>query len=191
MPQISKRKAQLQQISLLRNENKRRKLDHDTKTKSALLAQIRDEDFWDEYESFNSESSSDESSSDQFSTSESESEKESCLGNVEVGEKSKETEDKSQQMMGLKWTTSAGAYLRGTRGCGSASTDKRRIRHRRELEAEASKCKSIPEMFGIQRQKIPVKEKTAAEIRIQASRDLDDLLQHKTKQITSKSIIKM
>ena len=46
MPQTSKKKTQLQQISLLRNKNKRQKLNHDTKTKSALLAQIRDEDFW-------------------------------------------------------------------------------------------------------------------------------------------------
>ena len=52
MPRVSKRKAHLQQISYLRNEGKRRKLHKDIRTKSTLLnQQIRDEDFWDEYES--------------------------------------------------------------------------------------------------------------------------------------------
>ena len=190
MPQISKRKAHLHRISDLRNEGKRRKFDKDTETKSAFLAQqIRDKDLWDEYKSFNSESSSDEFSSDHFSTDESESEEKSCLKNLELD---KEIKEKPQQMMNLKWTTGAGAYLRGTRGCGSASTNKRLKRHRQELEAEVSKCKSIPEMFNMQRQIIPVKQpKTKTEIRIQSSLDLEDLLQHKTKQIASKFSIKM
>ncbi|MCJ1425601.1 hypothetical protein MMC29_003501 [Sticta canariensis] len=127
MPQISKRKAHLQKISHLRSEGKRQKLDKDTKTKSALLAQqIREEDFRDD-------------------------EEESCLENVELGKQgeiSGEIKENPQQMMSLKWTSGAGAYLRGTRGCGSASTDKRQKRHGRELEAEVSKCKSIPEIFG-------------------------------------------
>ena len=65
MLRINKKKAHLQQISHLRNKSKRQKLDKNTKTKSAFLAQqMRDEDFWDEYESYNSKSSSDKSSSD-------------------------------------------------------------------------------------------------------------------------------
>ena len=75
MPRTSKRKAHLQQISHLGNESKRQKLDKDTKTKSALLAQqMRDEDFWDEYESYNSESSFDGFNSDQSSSDDSEKE---------------------------------------------------------------------------------------------------------------------
>ena len=69
MPRISKKKAHLQQISHLQEEDKWQKLDKDTKTKSALIAQ---EDFWDEYESFNWESSFDGFSSDQSSSDDSE-----------------------------------------------------------------------------------------------------------------------
>ena len=112
------------------------------------------------------------------------------LGSGKERKTLKEVKEKPQQMTDLKWQPGAGAYLQSTRGCGSASTDKCQKRHRRELEAEASKCRSIPEMFGVQRQTAPVKEPTRVEIQIQASHDLDDLLQHKTKQITSKSIIK-
>ena len=196
MPRVSKRKAHLQQISYLQNKGKRRKLHKDTRTKFILLnQQIRDEDFWDEYESSILESSSDESSfdefnSDQFSTDESGTEEDLCLRSGKQGEISKEVREKLQQMTDLKWQPGAGTYLQSTRGCGSASTDKRQKRHRQKLEAEASKCRSIPEMFSVQRQTVPVKEPTRVEIQIQTSHNLDDLLQHKTKQITSKFIIR-
>ena len=85
MSQISKTKEQLPQISHLRNESKRQKIDNGYQDKIRILAKrIRDKDFW-EYESVNSESSSDESNSNQFSTDESESEEESYLRNIELG----------------------------------------------------------------------------------------------------------
>lgn len=138
----------MQQISYLQNEGKQQKLHKDTKTKSTLLIQqIRDEDFWDEYkssiiESSSDKSSSDESNSDQFSTDESGTEKDSCLRSGKQGEISKKAKKKLQQMTNLKWQPGAEAYLWGARGCGSTSTDKRQKKHRQELEAKASKCRS-------------------------------------------------
>ena len=198
MPRLNKRKAQLQRISQLRDEGfKRHKRENDDiKTKSVRLAQIiQDEDFWDEYESFGLGSSSDESSSDEsgadLDSDELESEGETCLESVKIPKEIKET-SLQPAVASLKWMPGAGEYLRGIRGCGSASTDKRQKRHRQELAAEASKCRSIPEMFEMQQQLVvPAKQKTKAEIQIQASQDLDDLLQHKTKQITSKLMVSL
>lgn len=45
-------------------------------------------------------------------------------------------------------------------------------------------------MFNVLQQTVPVKKPTRVKIQIQASHGLDDLLQHKTQHITSKSIIK-
>ena len=115
MPFTSKRKAYLQSISHLWESDKRQRFDKDTKIKYALFAQqIQDKDFWDEYKSFESESSSDESSSNQFNTDESENEEKSCLERLDTEEKipgKPEIKEKSPQMMNLKWQPGVGDYL--------------------------------------------------------------------------------
>lgn len=153
MPRHSKRKAQLQKIyDSRREDNKRQKLDRNTELASLLRTRrVEDEDNWDEYENFGSESSSDESGLDGGS------DEESDLDNVALdkpGEKNVEEGIKvPQDVMSLKWTPGAGAHLRGLRGQGSASTEKRDRQRKRELAVEASQSRSILEMFNIQPQK--------------------------------------
>lgn len=185
MPPVSKRKAHSKRISELGCKAKRQKLERETGTRSRfLIQQRRDEDNRDEYESYGSEPGSDKSSSDEQSSDESD------LEGEEKGKKKGNAESEmSRHVMNLSWTPGAGTHLRGTRGCGSASTDKCQWRHKRELAVQASQSRSILEMFGNQPQLVnpsqsllSVEHKTKYETRLQASQDLEDLLRHTTKQ---------
>lgn len=49
-----------------------------------------------------------------------------------------------------KWTSDAGSYLQGVRGCGSSAVDKREKRRKKYLEKSASHTMSITEMFSAQ-----------------------------------------
>ena len=51
------------------------------------------------------------------------------------------------------WKDNAGRYLRGVRGCGSSTTEKRERQRKRELEKSASTTRSIVDMFLTQSNK--------------------------------------
>ena len=159
-----KRKQHLSLITARAAEShKHRKIDREYERKKRFLKKQREEeDFWDEFEELQSESSSDESSIEDSSLVEPSSDEDNLEvvkkrgdntceglgdedGGVELGDK-----DRSFKPV---WKDNAGNYLRGISGCGSLSSEKRKRRRNRDLEKSASQTRSIVEMFSTQHSK--------------------------------------
>ncbi len=140
-----KRKQQLSYITARSLESrKQRKVDNENQREKEFLRRLREEeDYWDEYED-NLESSSDESDDNESSPDESSSDEEEGV----IGENRKEEGvheglgdneggvqlEIEERTFEPKWTSDAGDYLRGVRGCGSSRTNKREKRRKKELE---------------------------------------------------------
>lgn len=149
-----KRKLQLAQITARAAEsNKARKPDQENQRKKRFFRkQKEEEDFWDEHEDLRSELSSDESSSDKSSSDKSRLcgrsfDEEDSDGNYGRGDNTKEglgNNDRGVQLVvedhSFKpiWKDDADGYLRGVRGCGSLTTEKRERKRKKELENSAS-----------------------------------------------------
>ena len=138
-----KRKQHLAQITALAAENKKaRKIDVQSQQKKRFLRKQREEDdFLDEHEDFQSDSSSDESRFEEFSldregTDEEDLEVDEEELGVDDGRGDNTQEGLGDNDGGVKLEDkdpifrpvckdNAGGYLRGVRGCGSSTTRKR------------------------------------------------------------------
>ena len=159
-----KRKQHLSLISTRAAENqKHRKIDRENERKKRFLKKLREEeDFWDEPEELQSESSSNESNIEDSSLDEPSSDENNMEVNNKRGDHTREglgDQDGGLQL-GVEersfrpvWKDDAGSYLRGIKGCGSSATEKRERRRNRELEKSASQTRSIVEIFSAQRDK--------------------------------------
>ena len=131
-----KRKQHLSLISARAAEShKRRKIDRENEQKKRFLRKQREEeDFWDELEEFQSESSSDESNIEDSSLDEPSSDEDNVEvdnrrgdnthaglgdqdGGVQLGDK--------ERSFRPVWKDDAGSYLRGMKRYGSSATEKR------------------------------------------------------------------
>ena len=120
-----------------------------------MRKQREEEDFWDEHEDPRSESSSDESNVDESSLGERSSDEENSEVDSGGGDNTKEGLEDNNGGVQLKvegfrpvWKDDAGGYLRGLRGCGLSTTEKRERKRKRELEKSASTTRSIVDMFS-------------------------------------------
>ena len=159
-----KRKQHLSLISARAAEShKHRKIDRENKQKKRFLRKQREEeDFWDELEELQSESSLDESNTEDSSLDEPSSDEDNVEVDNKLGDNTYEglgdqdggvqVGDKERSFRPV-WKDDAGSYLRGIKGCGSSATEKRERRRNRELEKSASQTRSIVEMFSAHRDK--------------------------------------
>ena len=159
-----KRKQHLAQITARAAENKKaRKIDLKSQQKRRFLRKQREEaDFWDEHEDPRSESSSDESNFDESSHDEQSSNEESLEVDDGRGDNTQEGLGDNNRGVLLEvedpifrtvWKDDAGGYLRGVRGCGSSTIEKRERQRKRELEKSAFTTRSIVDMFSTQSNK--------------------------------------
>ena len=216
-----KRKQHLEHITIrAAKSNKHQKVVRENREKKLFrLKQQEEEDFWDEYEEASSASSSDDSTEDESSHDKPSSDEENS---EEEGDRRRDNTreglgddddggvqlDKEKHTFQPTWSTDAGGYLRGVRGCGSSATEKRERRKKRELEKSASHTRSITDMFAVQTKKnelanvddlsltpaafFPLanlskggknKKKSASELGTQAAHEISELLRLKTAQI--------
>ena len=156
-----KRKQQLSYITARSLESrKHRKVDYENQRKKEILRRQRqEEDYWDVFEDYNSESSSDESdcnepSPDEPSSDEEEEEVMRDNGREKVTHEGLGDDEGGAQLeieertFEPTWRSDAGGYLRGVRGCGSSATEKREKRRKKELGKSASHTRSIVDMFS-------------------------------------------
>ncbi len=119
-------------------------------------------DFWDEFEEFQSESSSDELNTKDSSLDEPSSNED----NVEVGNRQGDNSHVGleDQYEGLKLgdkecsfkpvcNDDAGSYLQGMKGCGLSATEKQKRRCNQELKKLVFETRSIVEIFSTHREK--------------------------------------
>ena len=159
-----KRKQHLSLITARAAEShKRRKIDRENERKTRVLRNQREEeDFLDELEELQSESSSGEPNIEDSSLDEPSSDGD----NLEVSNKRGENtrlwlgDQDGGLQLGVEersfrpvWKDDAGSYLRGMKGYGSSATEKRERRRNRESEKSTSESRSIVEMFSAQRNK--------------------------------------
>ena len=156
-----KRKQQLSYATARSLESrKHRKVDYENQRKKEILRRQRqEEDYWDEYEDYNSEYSSDESDCNKPSPDEPSSDEEEEKVIRDNGREKVTHEGLGDDEGGVQleieectfepiWRSDAGGYLRGVRGCGSSATEKPEKRHKKELEKSASHTRSIVDMFS-------------------------------------------
>ena len=133
-----------------------------------MRKQREEEDFWDEHEDPRSESSSDESNFDESSHDEQSSDEESLEVDDGRGDNTQEGLRDNDGGVPLEvedpifrpvWKDNAGGYLRGVRGCGSSTTEKRKRQRKRKLEKSASTTRSVVDMFSTQSNKIRSSDK--------------------------------
>ena len=211
-----KRKLHLARMTARAAESKKaRKIDVESQQKKRFLRKQREEeDFWDEHEDLRSESSSDESRFDECSLDEQSADEESLEVDNGRGDNTQEGLGDNDGGVQLEdedpifrpvWKDNAGGYLRGVRGCGSSTTEKRERQRKRELEKSASTTRSIVDMFSAQSNKNQSLDKgplstsppapppsksskrkvkeTRLESQTQAAQDLGELLRLKTVQM--------
>ena len=157
-----KRRKHLGRSSIRAAEsNKRQKVVRENWEKKLFrLRQQEEEDFWDEYEEASSASSSDDFTEDDSSPDEPSSDedleeegnrrkdnKREVLGDDDDGGVQLDKQKKSIQPI---WSTNAGGYLRGVRGCSWSATEKRKRKKKCELEKSASHTRSITDIFAVQ-----------------------------------------
>ena len=168
-----------------------------------MRKQREEEDFCDEHEDFQLESSSDESRFDKSSLDGKSADEENLevdngrgdntqgLGDNDGGV---QLEDENSIFRPF-WKDNAGGYLQGVRRCSSSTTRKCERRRKKELEKSTSTTRSIVDIFSAQSNKIlstpspavpssksskgKVKE-TRHELQTQAAQDLGELLRLKT-----------
>ena len=113
---------------------KHRKIDRGNERKKRFLRKQREEeDFWDEYEELQSESSSDESNLEDSSLDEPSSEEDSLEVDNKRGDNTHEVlGDHDGVQLGVEehsfmpiWKDDAGSHLQGMKGCGSSATETR------------------------------------------------------------------
>ena len=154
-----KRKLHLAQMTARAAESKKAwNIDVESQQKKRFLRKQREEeDFWDEYEGLRSESSSDESRFDECSLDERSTDEESLEVDNRKGDNTQEGLGDNNGGVQLEdedpifrpvWKDNAGGYLRGVRGFGSSTTEKRERQRKRELEKSASTTRSIVDMFS-------------------------------------------
>ena len=204
MPRVSKHKQHLTKIApLVIESNKRRKtIKHIEADAAFQIRQRLDKDFWDEYEcALGDDFSSDDSS---FEKELEEEEEDDENQRKEQDEKKQEDPPKSVFTPGIGNTPGAGNYLRGIRGTGSLSTEKRKRRKIRALAKAALGSHSIVTMFAAHQPKIsegniaihssplsslPKIPENKEKIKTQAALDLTVLMRLKTEQIKKYGVI--
>lgn len=126
-----------------------------------MRRQREEEDYWDEYEDYNLDSSSDESDCDEPSPDlpSSDEEKEELTRDDRRGKGTHEglRDDEGGVLLVIgerpfepAWRSDAGGYLQGVRGCGSSATEKQKKRRNKELEKSASQTRPIVDMLSTQ-----------------------------------------
>ena len=156
-----KRKQHLSLITARAPEShKHRKIDQEHERKKRVLKKQReDDDFWDEFEELQSESSSDDSGIEDSSLVEPSFDEDNLEVDNKRGDDTYEglgdedggvhigVEERSFKPV---WKDDADSYLRGISGCESSASEKRKRRRNRDLEKSAFQTRSIVEMFSFQ-----------------------------------------